>query len=101
MAVMMLCLAARDPERNVAIVDAVKGGRCMLAITPVISLYRLNVGSLYPGYLIWRVVLRAVNAGVALLLLAATKDGLETRSGIFEECGYRGREGPWDDMPWV
>ena len=47
----------------------------------------VDVGRLYPGYLIWRVVLRAVSAGVALLLLAATKDGLETRSGIFEECG--------------
>ena len=82
------------PGTQRGIIDAVRVGLCILAITPVISLYRLNVGRLYPGYLIWRVVLRAVSAGVALLLLAATKDGLETRSGIFEECG-RGAGDRW------
>src|SRR5260370_17337972 len=33
----MLYLAARDPERNVAIVDAISVGLCILAVTPLIS----------------------------------------------------------------
>jgi hypothetical protein len=50
---LMLFLASRDPGRNVAIIDAVSVGLCILAITPVVSLYTLDVGRLYPVYLIW------------------------------------------------
>ena len=39
----MLFLAARDPERNVAIIDGMTLGLCILAITPLISLYTLDV----------------------------------------------------------
>jgi len=61
----MLFLAARDPVRNVAIVDALAAGLCILAITPVVSLYTTDVRSLYPGYLIWvRSLGRLVLAGV-------------------------------------
>jgi hypothetical protein len=61
----MLFLAARDPMRNVAIVDAVAIGLCILAVTPIISLYTTDVRSLYPGYLIWtRSLGRLVLAGV-------------------------------------
>ncbi len=45
----MLFLAARDPERNVAIIDGVTVGLCILAITPLVSLYTLDVRRLYPG----------------------------------------------------
>jgi hypothetical protein len=49
----MLFLAARDPARNVAILDALIVGLCILAITPLLSLKMLDLGSLYPGYFIW------------------------------------------------
>ena len=61
----MLFLAARDPVRNIAIVDAVAIGLCILAVTPIISLYTTDVRSLYPGYLIWtRALGRLVLASV-------------------------------------
>jgi hypothetical protein len=60
----MLFLAARDPERNVAIIDGMTLGLCILAITPLISLYTLDVRSLYPVYLIWvRSLVRLLLAG--------------------------------------
>ncbi len=66
---MMLFLAARDPERNVAIIDGVTVGLCILAITPLVSLYTLDVRRLYPGYLIWgRSLGRLVLAGVLYYL---------------------------------
>src|SRR5712692_7889750 len=49
----ILVFASRDPERNVAIIDAVTVGLCVLVITPLLSLYTLDVRPLYPGYLIW------------------------------------------------
>jgi hypothetical protein len=65
----MLCFAARDPERNVSIIDAVSMGLCILAITPLISLYTLDVGSLYAGHLIWgRSFVRLALAGILYYL---------------------------------
>lgn len=65
----MLALAARDPVRNVAIIDALAVGLCILAVTPVLSLYTLDVTSLYPAYLIWgRAAARLVLAGVFFYL---------------------------------
>src|SRR5882672_4484120 len=49
----MLFLAARDPARNVAILDALIVGLCILAITPLLSLKMLDFGNLYSPYLIW------------------------------------------------
>jgi hypothetical protein len=61
----MLFLAARDPVRNVAILDAFIVGLCILAVTPLLSLKMLDLGSLYPPYLIWgRALVRLVLAGV-------------------------------------
>jgi hypothetical protein len=40
---MMLFLASRDPERNLAIIDGLTVGLCILAITPLVSLYTLDV----------------------------------------------------------
>jgi Na+-driven multidrug efflux pump len=65
----MLCLAARDPERNVAIIDAVSVGLCILAITPLVSLYTSDLHRLYPAYLVWvRSFVRLALAGVLYYL---------------------------------
>ncbi len=65
----MLFFASRDPERNVAIIDAVTVGLCVLVITPLLSLYTLDVRSLYPGYLIWgRSLVRLVVAALLFYL---------------------------------
>jgi len=50
---LLFLFASRDPIRNVAIIDAVIAGLCVLAFTPLLSLYTLDVRSLYPSYLIW------------------------------------------------
>src|SRR6266481_4310050 len=49
----MLFFAYRDPVRNVAIVNAFIVGLCVLAITPLLSLYTLDMRQLFPSYLIW------------------------------------------------
>ena len=61
----MLFLAAREPARNVAILDALIVGLCILAITPLLSLKMLDFGRLYPPYLIWgRALVRLALAAV-------------------------------------
>jgi len=71
----MLFLAARDPARNVAILDALIVGLCILAITPLLSLKMLDFGRLYPPYLIWgRALVRLALA--ALLLYARPRERL-------------------------
>ena len=50
---LMLFLAARDPIRNLVIVDALIVGLCLLTVTPLLSLYTLDIRQLYPVYLIW------------------------------------------------
>ncbi len=45
--------ASRDPVRNVAVVNALIVVLCILAITPLLSLYTLDIRRLYPSYLIW------------------------------------------------
>ena len=50
---LLFLFASRDPIRNVAIIDAVIAGLCVLAFTLLLSLYTLDVRSLYPSYLIW------------------------------------------------
>ena len=65
----MLFLASRDPERNVAIIDAVSVGLCILAVTPLVSLYTSDLGKLYPAYLVWgRSFVRLALAGVLYYL---------------------------------
>jgi hypothetical protein len=65
----MLFFASRNPERNVAIIDALIVGLCILALTPLVSLYTLDVRSLYPTYLIWgRALVRLALAGVLYYL---------------------------------
>jgi hypothetical protein len=71
--VLMLSLlfffASRDPARNVAIINAVAVGLCILAVTPLLSLYIPDLRQLYPSYLIWvRSLVRLVLAGVLFYL---------------------------------
>jgi Na+-driven multidrug efflux pump len=74
----MLLFAYRDPARNVAIVNAFTVGLCVLAITPLLSLYTLDVRRLYPGYLIW-------GRSLARLALAALLFCLRPREGVGEK----------------
>ena|SRR3989442_10780434 len=65
----LLFLASRDPGRNVAILDAFIVGLCILALTPLWSLYTLDIRRLYPGYLIWgRSLVRFVLAALLYYL---------------------------------
>jgi hypothetical protein len=59
--------AARDPVRNVAVVDALIVGLCVLAFTQLLSLYTTAIQRLYPAHLLW--VRPAVRLLVAALLL--------------------------------
>ena len=49
----MLFRASRDPERNVAVVDGLIVGLVILAVTPLLSLYSLDIRRVYPSHLIW------------------------------------------------
>jgi hypothetical protein len=72
----MLFLAARDPARNVAILDAFIVGLCILSITPLLSLKLL--AGLYPPYLIWgRSLVRLALA--ALLFYARPRESVGGR----------------------
>jgi hypothetical protein len=61
----LLWLAARDPVRNVAIIDAFIIGFIILTVTPLIARATLPLREIYPNYLVWgRSVVRLVMAGV-------------------------------------
>jgi hypothetical protein len=62
----LLWLASRDPVRNVAIVDALIAGLCILALTPLLSLWTTDIRSMYPAYLLWG--RSAVRFAIAALL---------------------------------
>ena len=66
---LLLYFAWRDPVRNVAIIDALIVGLCILAVTPLVSLWTLDVRRLYPGYIIWgRCLVRLALAPVLYFL---------------------------------
>jgi hypothetical protein len=59
----LLWLASRNPVRNVAVVDALIAGLCILALTPLLSLWMTDIRNIYPAYLLWgRSVVRLVIA---------------------------------------
>src|ERR1700687_1728995 len=61
--------AARDPVANIAIVNGLIVGLCVPPVTPLLSLYTLDIRRLYPGYLIWgRSLVRLVLAAVLYFL---------------------------------
>jgi len=66
---LLLFFAARDPVRNLAIVNAVIAGLCILALTPLLSFYTLDIQKIYPGHLVWgRSVLRLAIAALLYFL---------------------------------
>jgi hypothetical protein len=68
----LLFLAARDPARNVAILDGLIVGLCVLGVTAVLSARML--GGLYPPYMIWgKAVVRLALA--ALLIYVRPRGG--------------------------
>jgi hypothetical protein len=50
---LLFWFAARDPVRNVAILDAVIAGLCILSVTPFVSLWMTDIRSIYPACLVW------------------------------------------------
>jgi len=65
----ILFRAARDPERNIAVVDGLIVGLLVLTITPLLSLSTLDVRRIYPGHLVWgRSVIRLVLAALFFYL---------------------------------
>ena len=66
---LMLFFASRDPARNVAIIDALIAGLCLWVITPLLSLYTLDIDKLYPAWMFWvRSLVRAALAGLLFYL---------------------------------
>ena len=49
----LMWLASRNPVRNVAIVDALIAGLCILALTPLLSLWMTEIRCIYPAYFLW------------------------------------------------
>ena len=76
----LLWLASRNPVRNVAIVDALIAGLCILAVTPLLSLWMTDIRSLYPAYLLW-------GRSVVRLAIAALLYGLRPRETRWEPAG--------------
>ena len=76
----LLWLALRNPVRNVAIVDALIAGFCILAVTPLLSLWMTDIRSMYPAYLLW-------GRSVVRLAIAALLYWLRPREARWEPAG--------------
>jgi hypothetical protein len=76
----LLWLASRNPVRNVAIVDALIVGLCVLALTPLLSLWMTDIGRMYPPYLLW-------GRSVVRLAIAALLYWLRPREAGWEPAG--------------
>jgi len=74
---LLLFFAWRDPVRNVAMIDVMIVGLCVLAITPLLSLYTLDVRALYPASWFWV-------RSLARLILAAFLYYLRPRESVGE-----------------
>ena len=78
-------LASRNPVRNVAVVDALIVGLCILALTPLLSLWMTDIGRMYPPYLLWgRSVVRLAIAAL-LYWLSPREARRGSLPGISEE----------------
>ena len=77
---LLLWLAARNPVRNVAIVDALIVGLCILSVTPLLSLWGTDIRSIYPAYLLW-------GRSVVRLAIAALLYWLKPRETRWEPVG--------------
>ena len=76
----LLWLASRNPVRNLAIVDALIVGLCILAVTPLLSLWMTDIGSMYPAYFLW-------GRSAVRLATAALLYWLRPREGRWEPVG--------------
>jgi hypothetical protein len=76
----LLWLASRNPVRNVAIVDALIAGLCILAVTPLLSLWMTDIGRIYPPYFLW-------GRSVVRLAIAALLYWLRPREARWEPAG--------------
>jgi hypothetical protein len=76
----LLWLASRNPVRNVAIVDALIAGLCILAVTPLLSLWMTDIGRVYPAYFLW-------GRSVVRLAIAALLYWLRPRDVPWEPVG--------------
>src|SRR5438270_5154898 len=81
----LLWLASRNPVRNVAVVDALIVGLCILALTPLLSLWMTDIRNMYPGHLLW-------GRSVVPLALAALLCWLLPRHVHWEPIGNFCRE---------
>ena len=77
---LLLWLASRNPVRNVTIVDALIAGLCILAVTPLLSIWMTDIRSIYPGYFLW-------GRSVVRLAIAALLYWLRPREGHWEPVG--------------
>jgi hypothetical protein len=65
----MLFLASRNPARHIAVVDGLIVGLIALTVTPLLSLYALDIQRIYPGHLVWwRSVVRLAFAAFFFIL---------------------------------
>jgi hypothetical protein len=76
----LLWLASRNPVRNVAVVDALIVGLCILAVTPILSLWMTEIRSMYPPYLLW-------GRSVVRLAIAALLYWLRPREARWDPAG--------------
>ena len=93
---LLLWFAARDPVRNVAILDAVIAGLCILSITPFVSLWMTDIRTIYPAYLLWG---RSVTGDSGIPILAETARGVLGTGGAFlKNTAKEAGEGPWSGL---
>jgi hypothetical protein len=76
----LLWLASRNPARNVAVLDALIVGLCILTLTPLLSLWMTDIGRMYPPYLLW-------GRSVVRLAIAALLYWLRPREARWEPAG--------------
>ena len=76
----LLWLASRNPVRNVAVVDALIVGLCILAVTPLLSLWMTDIRSMYPAYFLW-------GRSAVRLAMAALLYWLRPREARWEPAG--------------
>jgi len=76
----LLWLASGNPVRNVAIVDGLIVGLCILALTPLLSLWMTDIVRMYPPYLLW-------GRSVVRLAIAALLYWLRPREARWEPPG--------------
>ena len=81
----LLWFVSRDPVRNVAVIDAVIVGLCILSVTPLLALWTLPVRAIYPAYVIAYFIW---GRSVVRLAIAALLYSLRPREAHWEPKGF-------------